>query len=73
MCQKYIINHGFCHREITVFKCIDPLLHTVIHKDMLSTGIQVMTASRNLMVGTNKYKLHPHYLLLISYNKVYHI
>ena len=58
MGQKNIIYHGLIHRQRHILKYIDSLLHSVIHQNMLSGSLQIMTASRNLMVCPNKHQFH---------------
>ena len=58
MCQEYIIDHRFIHRELHIVKYVFPLLHTIIHKDILPRYFQIVTTSRNLMIRTNEFKSH---------------
>ena len=58
MCQKHIIHLCFSDRQITIFIYIDPLFHPVIHQDVFSACLQIMTASRHLMSRANKRQFH---------------
>ena len=58
MGQKHIVNQRFVHWQLTVLKHICALFHTIIHQNIFFTYTQIMTASRHLMICSNKHQLH---------------
>ena len=47
------------HGQRRILVDVHALFHSVVHKNVLIAHLQIMTASRHLMIRANKNKLHP--------------
>ena len=55
MCQKHIVDQSCFHRQFTVLKHLDSLLHAIIHQNVSVSHTQIMTTACNLVIGPNKH------------------
>ena len=58
MGKKYIVDFRGRYRKRRIFKIVFSLLHSVIYQNVLTAGFKEVTASRNLVIRSDKCKLH---------------
>ena len=67
MCQHKEIDLGGRNRKIRILIDVSPLLHAVVHQEMLPVDIQIVTASCYFMIGADKFNDHGVLLYSLRY------
>lgn len=73
MGEEHIVYQRFLHRQFAVFKHVRPLLHTVVHQNILIAYTKIMAAPCHLMVCPDKHKFHTVFPPAHCYHVYYNI
>ena len=55
MRQENKVDKSRIHRQFTIFKSLYPLLHSVVHQNILFTDTKIMAAACYLVIRSNKH------------------